>query len=228
MSEIRVSSLSLQNSTYETKNEWDCFCQGGTDGCVLSESGNYQTAFFEAFPRNPSCFVRGEGVTVADAEQQAWAKWQKIQTCNHEMERRQRTDGYAYCKHCSYSAMVFEPLTKCCICHKPTAYTQDSKGNSYCKKHARLIPRKNKKGWPILMSRMRRHPRKLKKTMKCGASMFFYHHRYGTVTTPNSKPHIFISAGSRLTALFSEQKRALINLGKRGVVYHSKEQEPIK
>ena len=111
---------------YDSKYDWGCFCQGGSRGIVLPSGSfnkmfkedpleglvegmmdeeSYTTAFFEAFPKNPSCFIRGEGKNIEEAEESAWKKYQKILTCDHEMERRNRTDGYGYCKHCSYSSM---------------------------------------------------------------------------------------------------------------------------
>lgn len=210
---IRISNMGAPDGEYETKNEWGCFCQSGSNGIVFSKKGNYQTAFFEAFPRQPKCFIRGEGATIEEAEQQAWSKWQKIQTCKHEMERRHRTDGYAYCKHCSYSDTVFEPLTKCCKCKKPTAYSQDSKGNSYCKKHTRLMPKKLVPEWRH--HREKRLPRKLKKVMKYGASMLIYKHRYGKIKARALVYHSFTGNGYRCDAMFSGQKEKLIQLGKR-------------
>ena len=139
---VRMSS----GPDYDSKYDWDFFCQGGTSGIVLPKGSfdkvfgdeplkglaegmaseeSYRTAFFEAFPKTPSCFLRGEGKTIEEAEEDCWKKYQKVLNCNHEMERRDRTDGYAYCKHCSYSSTVFEPLTKCCKCGKPTAHTKD-------------------------------------------------------------------------------------------------------
>lgn len=62
------------NSTFEPYNcicDWpdDCFVQGGGDGIVIVRDGdNYNTAYFEAFPKNPDCFIRGEGETMEDAE----------------------------------------------------------------------------------------------------------------------------------------------------------------
>lgn len=77
---------------------------------------HYTTAFFEAFPDMPgidgSIFLRGEGKTVAEAEQQAWEKYQKHLACpGHEFERRGYTNGGGFCKHCNmFKGKVFEPL----------------------------------------------------------------------------------------------------------------------
>jgi hypothetical protein len=158
------------NNPYVCKQPWldEIFVQCGDSGIVLnskSPENSYTTAFFEAFPKNPSCFLRGEGNTIEEAENQCWEKYQKVMVCNHEMERRDRTDGYAYCKHCSYSSTVFEPLTKCCKCKIPTAHSQDYKGKWYCKKHKRF---KHKDPNPprFFDDSYKRTPRKYKKQLK--------------------------------------------------------------
>jgi hypothetical protein len=141
----------------------------------MASKETYTTAFFEAFPKKPSCFLRGEGKTIEEAEESCWNKYQKVLNCNHEMERRDRTDGYGYCKHCSYSSMVFEPLTKCCKCGKPTNFSKDYKGNWYCKKHNRVKPKNpNPERWEKMMySGDSRLPRKRKKLLKkCAVRKF--------------------------------------------------------
>jgi len=159
---------------YICQQSWDedMLVQCGEKGIVFSDSGNYSTAFFEAFPEKPHCFVRGEGNSLKEAEKNCWDKYQKILTCDHEMERRKRTDGYGYCKHCSYSSMVFEPLTKCCKCKKLTAYDTDHKGNWYCKKHSTTKP-KNPNPSFFGDDEDRRLPRKEKKLLKKAAEYHF-------------------------------------------------------
>lgn len=153
---------------YACKYAWDCFVQCGEKGVVFSQKGNYTTSFFEAFPKNPSCFIRGEGTNIEEAEKDAWYKYLKILSCDHEMERRNRKDGYGYCKHCSYSSMVFEPLTKCCKCKKPTRFTSDIKNNFYCKKHSITIPVKLRNMFFDTNKRFRKS-RKIKKQIKKGS-----------------------------------------------------------
>ena len=152
---------------YECKKEWpeEIFVQCGGSGVVFSKEGNYSTAFFEAFPKSPSCFLRGEGATIEEAEEKCWNSYQKILVCDHEMERRDRTDGYAYCKHCSYSSTVFAPLTKCCKCKTPTAYSKDHNGEYYCKKHKRFKP-KDPNPSRYFDDSHKRTPRKYKKRLK--------------------------------------------------------------
>lgn len=149
---------------YECQKEWpeNCFVQCGGSGIVFTEGsfaetfsdqkksieaigavlgkdppkGSYRTAFFEAFPRDPSCFLRGEGITVEEAEEKTWIKWQKILSCPaHEFERKGRDDGYAYCRHCPYSGTFLEPTTTCKKCGIPTQHAQDALDNWYCLTH---------------------------------------------------------------------------------------------
>lgn len=216
---------------YDSKYEWNCFCQGGGSGIVLpsnsfnkifnsddpleklaeeaSDEKAYLTAFFEAFPNNPSCFLRGEGKNIEEAEEKCWQKYQKILTCNHEMERRGRTDGYAYCKHCSYSATVFEPLTKCCKCGKPTSYDTDFRGKYYCKKHSATKPKNPKPS--VLDINHKRVPRKYKKLLKkCAKNAFEYEGYYGKVTFSYNAYKKFTCCNRQISLLFRRQEKTLI------------------
>lgn len=224
---VRMSS----GPEYDSKYEWNCFCQGGGNGIVLpSNSFNkvfnsdkpleqlaeeslddetYFTAFFEAFPKNPNCFLRGEGKTIEDAEENCWQKYQKILNCNHEMERRGRTDGYAYCKYCSYSSTVFEPLTKCCKCKTPTAYAVDHRGKYYCKKHAATKPKNPKHSiWDIDDKRL---PRKYKKLLKnCAKNAFEYEGYYGKINFSYRVSKKFTCGDRVINLLFRRQEKQLI------------------
>jgi hypothetical protein len=137
----RMSSLSKTfPEGYQCKHEWpeDCVVQAGDSGIVFTNSGAYRTAFFEAFPINPNTFIRGEGETVEVAESDCWSKWMRISVCpEHEFERRGYHNGYGVCKRCGMGGMVFEPDVFCCICGKPTFFTQDSRGLYYCQEHQR-------------------------------------------------------------------------------------------
>ena len=155
---------------YKCKQNWeeDTFVQCGDKGVVFSKKGGYTTAFFEAYPIKPKCFIRGEGKDVEEAELNAWDKYQKIISCNHEMERRDRVDGYGYCKYCSYSSMVFESLNKCCKCKKPTNYARDYKKNWYCKKHSVNKPKNpnlSERNTLFTINKKYRCPRKDKKIL---------------------------------------------------------------
>ena len=94
---------------------FDCFIQCGGSGLVIDEQkGDYTTAFFEAFPRNPDTFIRGEGKTVEEAERMAFAQLTRIQACpSHDFERDRFKNGCGICKHCGlFMSRVFEPIAK--------------------------------------------------------------------------------------------------------------------
>ncbi|MCG5464176.1 hypothetical protein MED01_002341 [Micromonospora sp. MED01] len=83
----------------------DTFLQGGSRGVVFASDGNYRTAFVEAFHSNPDTFLRGEGTTVAEAEDACWAKYQTLTACpahpeHGPFEARQYTNGAGFCAHC--------------------------------------------------------------------------------------------------------------------------------
>jgi hypothetical protein len=167
---------------YPCKFDWDedCFVQCGSSGIVLGkgslqevfdsenplqtlgeaacDESSYITAFFEAFPNNPSTFIRGEGKTIEEAEEQAWKKCQKYKNCpEHEFERGKYTNGAGICKNCGmFSSKVFEPLTKCVICDKPTYFTTDIDDNFYCEEHESHIPEDKKHEWYKRMERFRK------------------------------------------------------------------------
>lgn len=130
---------------YECKKDWDddCFCQCGGKGLVVSNEGDsYTTAFFEVFNKNPDTFIRGEGNTVEEAEENAWNKLQIYKDCKgHEFERRGYTNRAGFCKHCGlFVSKYFKPSTKCKICGEPTNWTYNKYDEWYCKKHTHLIP----------------------------------------------------------------------------------------
>lgn len=203
---------------YVCQKPWDedMFVQCGGRGVVLKRKDpekSYTTAFFEAFPNNPSCFLRGEGSTVEEAEAACWEKYQKVITCDHEMERRDRRDGYGYCKHCAYASMVFEPLDKCCKCGVPTRYTTDYKGRHYCKKHGRTKPKNPN---PSRMERMmdldsRRLPRKEKKLLKKAALYRFKQNGIvGKMTYKYSLSPQFKISHYGIDLLFRKQRTQLV------------------
>ena len=161
---MKTARRSFGKDPYNCLKPWadDTFCQCGGGGVVLTEGDIgktlsdpeeqvevikavvgeeskkkfYRTAFFEAFPKNPSCFIRGEGKTIEEAEEKAWAKWQKIESCpQHDFDRRDRTDGYCFCKICPLSGTFLKPLTKCIVCQEPTSRYTDKNNVYYCKNH---------------------------------------------------------------------------------------------
>lgn len=130
-----------------TQHAWpdDCAVQAGLDGLVIvrdPEQPNYSTAFFEAFPRSPKTFLRGEGATVEEAEAAAWAKWQRIASCpgpeGHEYETRGYKNGAGFCKHCGMFAtdvfLVSEVGDPCAVCAVRTNWHAEG-GKTYCQEH---------------------------------------------------------------------------------------------
>lgn len=91
----------------------DCFVQWGGNGIVLSkEAGkSYRTCFFEAFPKEGS-FIRGEGATIREAEEQAFGKFLKESACQHAWSRKAYTNGGAICRKCGSFQTVFQPIVK--------------------------------------------------------------------------------------------------------------------
>lgn len=133
------SILDFDEPPYALVHAWpeDCLVQCGGKGIVLTTAGSYRTAFFEAFPRDPDTFLRGEGATIAEAEANAWAKFERIRGCaGHEFERGRYRNGAGICRHCKLFARgVFEPLETCSTCSSPT-YWANHGGRWFCKDHA--------------------------------------------------------------------------------------------
>lgn len=141
---IELSGLnSLRYSEYTCAHEWpdDCKLQGGDMGLVFTKDGSYETAFFEAFPRNPRTFIRGEGKTVAEAEESCWAQYQRYLACPaHEYEAQGYRNGVGICKHCGMAGFDVIPGPPCCICGTPTWHERDKNNIYYCEAHERDMP----------------------------------------------------------------------------------------
>lgn len=153
----RNSGFGFKDSTYHCAEEWplECGIQCGGHGVVLSDEGNYSTAFFEAFPANPSCFLRGEGKTVEEAEKACWDRFQGVLACKgHEWERRGREDGYAYCKHCSLSGIYLPPSNPCAGCGATEykSHGQDNQGRRYCEPCYEALPKELWEKWRLRMA----------------------------------------------------------------------------
>lgn len=138
---------SLESGTYTCQYDWptDCFVQCGGSGLVVAAKsmdeafadpvetvgqvlgvteapqGSYRTAFFEAFPRNPNTFLRGEGTTIEEAETAAWKKYQTHSACEHPaFEKRGYTNGAGFCVECDmFSSKHFAPWENCKHCDYP-------------------------------------------------------------------------------------------------------------
>jgi len=109
---------------FDCQKDWpeDCYVQCGGSGIVFKsspEDGSYFTAFFEAFPKNPKTFIRGEGASIEEAEANAWDKFQRILACDkHEYKRHGEEHGI--CIKCGlFTSEVFSPSESCSVCNKP-------------------------------------------------------------------------------------------------------------
>lgn len=151
----------IRNTKVFTIHDWPegILIQGGSHGIVgvRSTHTTYTTAFVEAFP---DTFIRGEGETISEAEDDAWKKYQKQLSCEgHEYEARGYTNGLGFCKKCNRSqSRVFsgEQLGQFCFicgvgttysCYSDKAYwdaemgwirdpaTKEDKVNWYCEEH---------------------------------------------------------------------------------------------
>ena len=91
----------------------DCMVQWGGRGVVLSTrtGGTYGTAFFEAFPRDGG-FIRGEGSTIAEAEEKALDQYRRSASCEHHWARGNYTNGGAICRRCKGFQTVFSEIVK--------------------------------------------------------------------------------------------------------------------
>lgn len=167
----------------------NCHIQGGGDGLVMrggsmeevlgnqdkalevvgamlgskeDPDGSYRTAFFEAFPREPDTFIRGEGRTVEDAEDSAWAQFQKYASCRrHEFERRGYHNGAGLCRHCGmFGSKVFITTdTPCSSCGDDLAahmYGNDAHGKPHCKACSMKLPEEQKGYTQKMVERWRR------------------------------------------------------------------------
>lgn len=106
----------IENTDEPMRHPWPdgCGVQGGSSGVVFHQGGSYRTAFVEVFPAGT--FLRGEGVTIADAEDACWAKYQVLAKCPHDQgfERRDYVNGSGFCLRCGIwfgrSVTGFAPL----------------------------------------------------------------------------------------------------------------------
>lgn len=136
----------IDHGRYETRRPWpsDCLVQGGSRGLVVARgtSHTYRTAFVEAFPRNPDTFIRGEGPTMADAEDDCWAKLQRMASCpgtsGHEYEARGYRNGAGFCRHCGmFASDVFDVAVvghPCAVCGVGCFHANEGE-LWYCKAH---------------------------------------------------------------------------------------------
>lgn len=121
--EYKLSQLLRPKSNYAPSCPWpdDCMVQWG-NGIIPA------TPFFEAFPKGT--FIRGEGQTFEDAEQNAFAKYERDLACNH-VWGRQRPDGVLYtngagwCRKCSgFRSKMFPEIVRLGWWRKPLSWIE--------------------------------------------------------------------------------------------------------
>ena len=94
----------------------DCQVQWGRQGMSFErapgEGGMMRlVAFFEAIPADGDTFVRGEGATLEEAEDAAFASYQRYWACpGHTPEKRGYKNGAGFCSRCGlFISGAFEP-----------------------------------------------------------------------------------------------------------------------
>ena len=95
--------MRIKNTQTDTTQDWPegIFIQGGSNGLVRvsGTKESYKTAFVEVAP--DKTFIRGEGATIAEAEEAAWIKYQNWLRCtDHTWETRGYTNGAGFCTKC--------------------------------------------------------------------------------------------------------------------------------
>jgi hypothetical protein len=120
-----ASQHQWKDSDYKPRCEWpgDTLVQWGRSGLVLGRKP-YTTAFFEAFPdeslTGSGGFIRGEGATLEEAEDKAFAKFTREIDCNHLWGRETYTNGGQLCRHCrAFRSGHIQPLVKLGEWRKP-------------------------------------------------------------------------------------------------------------
>lgn len=86
--------------------------------------------FFEAFP--PGTFIRGEGADIAQAEQSAFAQYQRDLACDHQWGRQHPgprgtlyTNGAGWCRKCgAFRGKMFKPIVELGGWRKPLSRSE--------------------------------------------------------------------------------------------------------
>jgi hypothetical protein len=99
--------------------------QWGGNGVVLGQN-SYRTAFFEAFPDQSTAaggFIRGEGKTIAEAEDDAFARFTKETSCRHLWGREHYTNSGQLSRHCrAFRCHNVKPIVKLGEWRKPVEW----------------------------------------------------------------------------------------------------------
>lgn len=116
--EHQLSGILTGHVDYVPQCEWpdDCTVQWG-HGIIPA------TPFFEAFP--PGTFIRGEGKTIAEAEQKAFAQYRSEFDCRHiwgrhHGQRGTYLNGAGWCRKCgAFRGRMFQPVVTLGHMRKP-------------------------------------------------------------------------------------------------------------
>lgn len=98
----------------DLRDDWpeDCYVQWGGQGIVLGgDEGIRGTAFFEAMPKEGG-FIRGEGATIREAEEDAHRAYVTQSQCSHLWGRGNYTNGGCICRRCGAFRSIMKPITK--------------------------------------------------------------------------------------------------------------------
>ncbi|MFE6305001.1 hypothetical protein [Nocardiopsis sp. NPDC057823] len=128
----------IRNTTHEARHPWpeDILLQGGTSGIVFrdeADGGPYRTAFVEAFPG--TAFLRGQGATVADAEDACWKQFLVWRDCDGSgqghgpYEARGYTNGAGFCAKCGIWESRVLPVQPDPPDRKPTLFERALSGD---------------------------------------------------------------------------------------------------
>lgn len=114
--------LTLNNfKEYKLNFDWkDIFIQANDKGLVIGKEP-YTTAFFESFPLKT--FIRGEGKTIEEAEENAWNTYQQYLKCpKHEYKQIKESHHRGQCIHCGIEhSYIYKLKTQCKECKKTDA-----------------------------------------------------------------------------------------------------------
>lgn len=123
-----MTRIPLHPGVFESTHDYGTtYVQGGESGLVVVPGGgSYTTAFVECAHDNS--FIRGEGETLAEADDACWAKLQAFLGCTqHQWDARGYRNGGGFCTLCGqFGAKVFtaEQLgIRCTVCQVPTFHT---------------------------------------------------------------------------------------------------------
>jgi hypothetical protein len=140
MEDLELKAKKGFGGDYECQQAWpeDTYVQCGDSGLVIGnlEKESYITAFFEAFPKDPSTFLRGEGNSLEEAELVAFNKFLRIKACDGHEYKRYHDSEHADCVKCGlFTSNYFAPTHSCSVCNKPHINYVLMDKSYYCREH---------------------------------------------------------------------------------------------